>query len=75
MKTLLAAVIASAVSFGALAQTTQGASTSAPMAAKSADTATKPMAAETTAKKKTAAHKATKKHAAKKTMKKAAPAA
>lgn len=75
MKTLIAAVIASAVSFGAFAQTTPSTGTSAPMAAKpmAADSMSKPMASDTT--KKASTHK-TKKHAAKKSTKKAAtPAA
>ena len=66
MKTLIAAVIASAVSFGAFAQSTPAAGSSAPMAAKSSDSMTK----------KAPAKKSTKKHAAKKSTKKAAaPAA
>ena len=64
MKTLIAAVIASAVSFGAYAQSTPAAGASAPMASKSMD-----------APKKATAKKSTKKHAAKKSSKKAAPAA
>jgi hypothetical protein len=73
MKTLIAAVIASVVSFGAFAQTTSPAmGASAPMSKPMAsDSMSKPMASDSTK-----AHKATKKHAAKKASKKAsAPAA
>ncbi len=86
MKTLIAAVIASAVSFGAFAQSASapGASTTPmakPMASDSmskpmakpmaSDSMSKPMASDTKP-----MHKATKKHAAKKSAKKAsAPAA
>jgi hypothetical protein len=66
MKTLIAAVIASAVSFGAFAQSTPATGASAPMA--------KPMTSSDM-KKDMPAHKATTKHAAKKAAKKAsAPA-
>jgi hypothetical protein len=72
MKTLIAAVIASVVSFGAFAQTSPATGASAPMSKPMAsDSMSKPMASDSTK-----AHKATKKHAAKKASKKAsAPAA
>ncbi|MGZ5215865.1 MAG: hypothetical protein ACXWKD_06455 [Caldimonas sp.] len=74
MKTLIAAVIASAVSFGAFAQPSTGAS--APMAAQStgSDSMSKPAASDTT--KKSSTHKTSKKHSTttKKSTKKAASA-
>ncbi len=77
MKTLIAAVIASAVSFGAFAQTTSPSmGASAPMAKPMGSMpADKPMASSDM-KKDMPAHKTMKKHAAKRHMKKAsAPAA
>jgi hypothetical protein len=68
MKTLIAAVIASAVSFGAYAQTSPAATAASGPMAKSTDSSSEM--------KKAPAHKASKKHAAKKSSKKAsAPAA
>jgi hypothetical protein len=69
MKTLIAAVIASAVSFGAFAQSGPATGAAAPMADKPAKAAS----ADTT--KKAATKKAPKKHAAKKSTKKAMRAA
>ena len=71
MKTLIAAVIASAVSFGAFAQTSPATGASTPMASSkmAGDSSTKST-------KSTTSHKTTKTHAAKKSSKKAsAPAA
>ena len=78
MKTLIAAVIASAVSLGAFAQTSPSTGASAPMASKpmASDAMSKPMASDSM--KKPSTHKTSKKHATttKKSTKKAAtPAA
>ena len=72
MKTLIAAVIASAVSFGAFAQSASAPATTAPMAAGDSSMKTTPEHQTKTTK----STKSTKTHAAKKPAKKAsAPAA